>query len=56
MPVISPASPSTIHKMPFYPYFMYSSDNVDNWPGAPEDEWPLVQDYKEQYLALWGVG
>ena len=39
-----------------YPYFMYSSDNVDNWPGAPEDEWPLVQDYKEQYLALWGVG
>ena len=39
-----------------YPYFMYSSDNVDQWAGAPEDEWPLVQDYKEQYLALWGVG
>ena len=37
-----------------YPYFMFTSDNVDAWGGKPEDEWPIVPDYREQYLALWG--
>ena len=39
-----------------YPYFMFTSDNVDVWGGEPEDEWPIVADYKDQYLALWGGG
>ena len=39
-----------------YPYFMFTSDNVDVWGGEPEDEWPIVADYKDQYLALWGDG
>jgi hypothetical protein len=33
---------------------MYSNTNVDEWGGAPEDEWAIVPDYRSQYLALWG--
>jgi ABC-type sugar transport system substrate-binding protein len=37
-----------------YPYFMFTADNVKAWGGKPEDEWAIVPDYREQYLALWG--
>ena len=39
-----------------YPFFMFTTENVDVWGGAAEDEWPIVPDYQAQYLALWGRG
>lgn len=37
------------------PEWMLSKENESEWGGKPEDKWPIVADYEEQYKELWGV-
>jgi ribose transport system substrate-binding protein len=37
------------------PAWIISKDNQSTWGGDPQDTWPLVADYQDQYKALWGV-
>jgi ribose transport system substrate-binding protein len=37
------------------PEWLLTKENEAEWGGEPEEKWPIVADYEEQYKALWGI-